>query len=93
MEVVYWCGRAKVHFAVAGLVGGTGVALAYGIGYGVLTLGPHPPLALIFLSFARVTLGLRAMRKGNVLPGDLVDAFWEVWGKRHFLLRRLPLSS
>lgn len=81
MEGVYWRGRAKAHFAVAGIVGGTGVALAYGIGFSVLTLGPHLPLVLIFLSLARMTLGLRAMRKGNALPGDLVDAFWEVWGK------------
>lgn len=81
MEDVYWRGRAKAHFAVAGTVGGAGVALAYAISYSVLTLGPHLPLALILLSLWRVALGLRALRKGNVLPGDLVDAFWEAWNK------------
>lgn len=93
MEVVYWRGRAKAHFVVAGLVGGIGVALSYGIGYGVLTLDPHLSLALILLSLWRVVLGLRAMHKGSVLPGDLVDAFWETWGKWHYLSMRLSQSS
>jgi len=81
MEIVDWRGRAKAHFAVAGIIGGTGVALAYGIGDGVLALAPHLPLALILLALWRVTLGLRAMRRARVRPGDLVDAFWGVWGK------------
>lgn len=81
MEVVDWRGRAKAHFAVDGIIGGAGVALAYGIGDGVLALAPHLPLALILLTFWRVALGLRAMRRASVRPGDLVDAFWEAWGK------------
>lgn len=39
MEVVDWRVRVKSRFAVAGPVGGAGVALTYSIGYDVLALG------------------------------------------------------